>query len=115
MGLEAYELLLEVVAIWNAEDADSFIISGELTGILGRLFNTDTAGNFTIAFNFSLVDLMATWPFLHAFPSSLGLFHNLSFACLSRNMMGTNRFLHQLPQFISTIFKGRSNPHPPCR
>ena len=50
MGLEAYELLLEVVGIWNAEDADSFIASGELTGILGRLFNTDTAGNFTIPF-----------------------------------------------------------------
>jgi hypothetical protein len=87
MGLEAYKLLLEAVTIWDIEDADSFITSGEPTSFLGRLFNTDTAGNFTtpfgyvkslyLAFDFSHIDLTATRPFLHAFPLSLGLFHDL--------------------------------------
>lgn len=91
MGFYAYRLLMQAVTIWNIEGADSFINVGEPTSFLGRLFNTDKAGNFVtpfahvkslyLAFDFSLIDLSATRPFLQAFPWSLGLFHNLcSFA-----------------------------------
>jgi hypothetical protein len=87
MGLEAYKLLLEAVTIGDIEGADSFFTSGEPTSFLGRLFNTDAAGTFTtpfgyvkslyLAFDFSLIDLTARRPFLHAFPLSLGLFRDL--------------------------------------
>jgi hypothetical protein len=111
MGLEAYKLLLEAVTIWNIENGDSFFTSGEPTSFLGRLFNTDTAGNFTtpfgyvkslyLAFDFRLIEFTSRRPFLRAFPLTLGLFHDLQSFTITISAIDENRSFFYITSFDS--------------
>jgi hypothetical protein len=111
MGLEAYKLLLEAVTIWNIENGDSFFTSGEPTSFLGHLFNTDMAGNFTtpfgyvkslyLAFDFRLIEFTSCRPFPHAFPLTLGLFHDLQSFTITISAIDANRSFFYITSFDS--------------